>query len=50
MRRRYLTRAMLDEAEEINRLGDRAGDVEAWEEANRRFSPARCSAPAAFPG
>lgn len=33
----HLTRAMLDEAEEINRLGDRAGDVQAWEEANRRF-------------
>ena len=33
----HLTRAILDEAEEINRLGDRAGDVQAWEEANRRF-------------
>lgn len=33
----HLTRAMLDEAEEINRQGDRAGDVQAWEEANRRF-------------
>jgi DNA-binding GntR family transcriptional regulator len=33
----HLTRAILDEAEEINRVGDRAGDVHAWEEANRRF-------------
>lgn len=33
----HLTRAMLDEAEEINRAGDRSPDVAAWEEANRRF-------------
>jgi DNA-binding GntR family transcriptional regulator len=33
----HLTRAILDEAEEINRVGDRANDVQAWEDANRRF-------------
>lgn len=33
----HLTRAILDQAEEANRAGDRAGDVQAWEEANRTF-------------
>lgn len=33
----HLTRAILDEAEEATRAGDRAGDVQAWEEANRSF-------------
>lgn len=33
----HLTRSILDEAEEATRAGDRAGDVQAWEEANRRF-------------
>lgn len=33
----HLTRAILDQAEEANRAGDRARDVEAWEEANRAF-------------
>lgn len=33
----HLTRAILDEAEEATRVGDSAGDVQAWEEANRRF-------------
>lgn len=33
----HLTAAILDEAEEATRLGDRASNVEAWEEANRRF-------------
>lgn len=33
----HLTRAILDEAEEANRAGDRASDVQAWEAANRRF-------------
>ncbi|CAN7612561.1 GntR family transcriptional regulator [Bosea sp. LjRoot9] len=33
----HLTRAVLDQAEEANRAGDRAGDVQAWEEANRSF-------------
>ncbi|MCO5730483.1 GntR family transcriptional regulator [Rhizobium sp. SSA_523] len=33
----HLTRAILDQAEEANRAGDRAGDVQAWEEANRSF-------------
>lgn len=32
-----LTRAILHEAEEATRAGDRAGDVQAWETANRRF-------------
>ncbi|WP_026379802.1 GntR family transcriptional regulator [Afifella pfennigii] len=33
----HLTKAILDAAEEATRAGDRAGDVQAWEEANRRF-------------
>ncbi|OLP57034.1 GntR family transcriptional regulator [Rhizobium rhizosphaerae] len=33
----HLTRAILDAAEEATRAGDHAGDVEAWEEANRLF-------------
>jgi DNA-binding GntR family transcriptional regulator len=33
----HLTRAILDEAEEANRVGDRASDVQAWEKANRSF-------------
>lgn len=33
----HLTRAILDQAEEANRAGDRARDVQAWEEANRAF-------------
>ena len=33
----HLTRAILEEAEEATRAGDRAPDVHAWEEANRRF-------------
>ena len=33
----HLTRAILDDAEEANRAGDKAGDVQTWEEANRRF-------------
>ncbi|AUG54763.1 GntR family transcriptional regulator [Thalassospira marina] len=33
----YLTSALLDEAEEINRAGENAPDVRAWEEANRAF-------------
>ena len=33
----HLTQAILDEAEEATRAGDRAGDVQAWEEANRKF-------------
>lgn len=33
----HLTRAILDQAEEANRAGDRARDVQAWEEANRTF-------------
>ncbi|GKX34041.1 MAG: GntR family transcriptional regulator [Rhizobiaceae bacterium MnEN-MB40S] len=33
----HLTQTILDEAEEATRAGDRAGDVHAWEEANRRF-------------
>lgn len=33
----HLTRAILDQAEEANRAGDRARDVRAWEEANRAF-------------
>lgn len=33
----HLTRAILDQAEEATRAGDKAGDVQAWEEANRRF-------------
>lgn len=33
----HLTRAILDEAEDATGAGDKAGDVQAWEEANRRF-------------
>jgi DNA-binding GntR family transcriptional regulator len=33
----HLTKALLDHAEEINRAGDRAKDVQTWEEANRTF-------------
>lgn len=33
----HLTRAILDEAEEANKAGDRAPDVQAWEAANRAF-------------
>jgi DNA-binding GntR family transcriptional regulator len=33
----HLTRAILDQAEEINGVGDRVGDVQAWEAANRTF-------------
>jgi DNA-binding GntR family transcriptional regulator len=33
----HLTKAILDQAEEANRAGDRAGDVQTWEEANRAF-------------
>lgn len=33
----HLTRAILDQAEEANKVGDRARDVRAWEAANRSF-------------
>jgi DNA-binding GntR family transcriptional regulator len=33
----HLTKAILDQAEDANRAGDRARDVEAWENANRTF-------------
>lgn len=33
----HLTRAILDQAEDANRAGERSPDVTAWEEANRRF-------------
>lgn len=33
----HLTRAILDQAEEATRAGDRAKDVESWDEANRHF-------------
>lgn len=33
----HLTRAILDDAEEAIREGDRSADVRAWEEANRTF-------------
>lgn len=33
----HLTKAILDQAEEINRAGDRAKDVQGWEQANRSF-------------
>lgn len=33
----HMTKAILDQAEEANRAGDRARDVQAWEEANRAF-------------
>ncbi|RUM96374.1 GntR family transcriptional regulator [Pseudaminobacter arsenicus] len=33
----HLTKAILDQAEDATRAGDRAGEVEAWEETNRQF-------------
>lgn len=33
----HLTKAILDQAEDANRAGDRARDVQAWEDANRTF-------------
>lgn len=33
----HLTKAILDAAEAATRAGDKAGDVQAWEEANRAF-------------
>lgn len=33
----HLTTAILDAAEEATRAGDKASDVQAWEEANRAF-------------
>lgn len=33
----HLTKAILDEAESISKAGDKASDVQAWEEANRAF-------------
>ena len=33
----HLTKAILDQAEEANKAGDKAADVQAWEEANRSF-------------
>jgi DNA-binding GntR family transcriptional regulator len=33
----HLTKAILDEAESVTKAGDRASDVQAWEEANRAF-------------
>ncbi|MBK4215134.1 GntR family transcriptional regulator [Paracoccus caeni] len=33
----HLTRAILDQAEEATRAGDRAKDVQSWDEANRHF-------------
>jgi DNA-binding GntR family transcriptional regulator len=33
----HITKAILDRAEDATRAGDRAGDVHAWEEANRTF-------------
>ncbi|KAA1183625.1 GntR family transcriptional regulator [Rhizobium tropici] len=33
----HMTMAILDQAEEATRAGDRAVDVQAWEEANRAF-------------
>ncbi len=33
----HLTKAILDEAEQANLASDLAGDVHAWEEANRQF-------------
>lgn len=33
----HLTKAILDAAETATRVGDKAGDVHAWEEANRTF-------------
>ncbi|BCH68458.1 hypothetical protein RvVAT039_pl12910 (plasmid) [Agrobacterium vitis] len=33
----HLTKSILDAAEAATRAGDRAGDMQAWEEANRSF-------------
>jgi DNA-binding GntR family transcriptional regulator len=33
----HLTRAILDDAEEANKAGDRADSVQSWEDANRAF-------------
>ncbi|WP_022729889.1 GntR family transcriptional regulator [Fodinicurvata sediminis] len=33
----HLTRALLDEAEQVSRSADHASDVQSWEEANRKF-------------
>lgn len=33
----HLTKALLDRAEEVNNAGDKARDVQTWEEANRSF-------------
>lgn len=33
----HMTKSILDQAEEANRAGDQARDVQSWEEANRRF-------------
>ena len=33
----HLSRAVLDAAEEATRLGEKAGDIQAWDEENRRF-------------
>lgn len=33
----HLTKSILDAAEAATRAGDKAGDVQAWEEANRAF-------------
>jgi len=33
----HLTKALLDQAEAISKAGDKASDVQAWEEANRAF-------------
>jgi DNA-binding GntR family transcriptional regulator len=33
----HLTKAILDQAEDATRAGDKARDVQAWEEANRTF-------------
>lgn len=33
----HLTKAILDQAEAISKAGDKASDVQAWEEANRAF-------------
>ena len=33
----HLTKAMLDQAEAVSKAGDKASDVQTWEEANRAF-------------
>jgi DNA-binding GntR family transcriptional regulator len=33
----HLTKALLDQAEDVNRAGDSAKDVQTWEETNRTF-------------